>query len=402
MRTRPVAVALLILLTLTACASEGPTEPDPALIDDFTPAVAVTGKLLPATWADLTTTGAGQIVEVLVETGDHVDAGQVLIRLDRRDAEAAVRQAEAAVLQAERELARLVAAPADEAVAVATAQIRAARAALTQTIAQRDALRPEQVDAQLAEAEAQIAAAQAEELVARQDHDETMRCREVTREDGSTYEVCPLLGTYEERARAALNAVRHRLAAAEAQRDAIEPSRRAELRIANAGISAADAQVDLSVAQLDRLLAGASATEIGVAEAAVAQAEAALDAAQVQLEHTVVRAPFSGTVGALYVRRGELATPGLPLLTLGDLSTLRVEITDLDEIDVGRVVVGRTAVITFDALPDRTFTGEVVRIAPMAATTGGGVTYTTILVLDELDAQLRWGMTAFVDITTDP
>lgn len=282
MRTRHLAVALLILLTLTACASGGPTEPDPISIDDFAPAVAVTGKLLPATWADLTATGAGQIVAVLVETGDRVAEGDVLIRLDSRDAEAAVRQAEVAVLQAERELARMVAAPAEEAVAVATAQIQAARAALTQTIAQREALQTGQLDAQLA------------------------------------------------------------------------------------------------------------------------QAEAALEAAQLQLEHTVVRAPFGGTVGALRVRRGELAAPGMPLLTLGDLATLRVEITDLDEIDVSRVAVGQTAVVTFDALPDRTFSGEVVRIAPMAATTGGGVTYTTILALDELDAQLRWGMTAFVDIATAP
>ncbi len=49
---------------------------------------------------------------------------------------------------------------------------------------------------------------------------------------------------------------------------------------------------------------------------------------------------------------GEQITAGSVVLSLGDLSTLRIETTDLDEIDVARVVEGRTAQLTFDALPD--------------------------------------------------
>jgi HlyD family secretion protein len=160
----------------------------------------------------------------------------------------------------------------------------------------------------------------------------------------------------------------------------------------------AEAQVTLAEAQLAQLVAAPSEVEVAIAQTAVAQARAALAAAQIELERRVVRAPFSGTVGAVHIRPGEVASPGLPLLTLGDLSTLRVEVTDLDEIDVGLVAVGQQAVVTFDALPDRTFTGEVIRIAPMASPTGGGVNYPTLLVISDLDPQLRWGMTAFVDI----
>ena len=87
-----------------------------------------------------------------------------------------------------------------------------------------------------------------------------------------------------------------------------------------------------------------------------------------------------------------------PVITLGDLTTLRVETTDLDEIDVGRVVVGQTADVTFDALPERVFTGRVTHISPMAEPGTGGVNYTVVLELDELDPAIRWGMTAFVDI----
>jgi HlyD family secretion protein len=77
---------------------------------------------------------------------------------------------------------------------------------------------------------------------------------------------------------------------------------------------------------------------------------------------------------------------------------LWVETTDLDEIDVARVDVGQEVDVTFDALPDRVFTGRVKRISPMAESDGGGVNYTAIVELQELDPAIRWGMTAFVDI----
>ncbi|MBN1656907.1 MAG: efflux RND transporter periplasmic adaptor subunit, partial [Anaerolineae bacterium] len=151
-------------------------------------------------------------------------------------------------------------------------------------------------------------------------------------------------------------------------------------------------------AQLALLQAGAMAEEVAVAQAAVTQAEAALEAARVALERCEVHAPFAGAVGAVSARVGELVAPGQPLVTLGDLTTLRVETTDLDEIDVARVTVGQQATITFDALGERVFTGHVTRISPMPEPGAGGVNYTVVLELDELDPAIRWGMTAFVDI----
>jgi multidrug efflux pump subunit AcrA (membrane-fusion protein) len=54
--------------------------------------------------------------------------------------------------------------------------------------------------------------------------------------------------------------------------------------------------------------------------------------------------------------------------------------------------------VTFDAFPDRVFEGRVVRIDPMPQGDGGGVNYRTIIELAELAPEIRWGMTAFVDI----
>jgi len=65
------------------------------------------------------------------------------------------------------------------------------------------------------------------------------------------------------------------------------------------------------------------------------------------------------------------------------------------------VAVGQRASVTFDTLPERVFTGHVTRISPMAEPGAGGVNYTVIVVLDETDAAIRWGMTAFVDIEVE-
>jgi HlyD family secretion protein len=90
-----------------------------------------------------------------------------------------------------------------------------------------------------------------------------------------------------------------------------------------------------------------------------------------------------------------------PVVALGDLSSLRVETTDLRETDVGRIAVGQEVDITFDALPDTLLKGHVVYISPKASSEQGGVNYTTIIEFDEFDPQLRWGMTAYVNITVD-
>jgi len=59
---------------------------------------------------------------------------------------------------------------------------------------------------------------------------------------------------------------------------------------------------------------------------------------------------------------------------------------------------GQAVRATFDALPSKTLTGRVVRIAPMSTPGQAGVNYTVTVALDQIDPALRWGMTAFVDV----
>ncbi len=113
-----------------------------------------------------------------------------------------------------------------------------------------------------------------------------------------------------------------------------------------------------------------------------------------------VSAPFDSTISELYINDSEWIAPGQPALLLADLENLRIETTDLSEIDVSRIKIGDTVNITFDALPEITSTGTVVRISPKASP-GSGVNYTVVIELQEIPDQLRWGMTAFVDIEVE-
>jgi len=388
-----IGVAVLAVV-LSGCGESTEETATPEIEMDFVPVVSVTGEVVPTTWANVSAQTGGTVMEVLVEQGDEVAAGDLLVRLDPTDAQLAVRQAEAALGAAQAQLALLRAGPRSEQIAVAEAQIVAAQTVVSQTVAQRNQLWSGATEAEIAAAQAQVAAAQAEQWMAREAHDQTMKCYEMP--DGS--KVCPGLGRPEEQARYALHAANEALAAAQAQLDALTTGSYLQVRTAEAAVAAAEAQQDIAQAQLDLLKAGATAEEIAVAQAAVAQAEVALETVRVALERCEVRAPFAGTAGAVSVRMGELVAPGQSLITLGDLTTLRVETTDLDETQVAQVAMGQQATITFDAVPERVFTGRVSRISPMAEPGAGGVNYTVVVVLNELDPAIRWGMTAFVDI----
>ena len=68
----------------------------------------------------------------------------------------------------------------------------------------------------------------------------------------------------------------------------------------------------------------------------------ALQQARAGLAAASLTAPFAGTVAAVNVNPGETVAPGVGVITLGDLSALRLETDDLSETSVGRVKLGQT------------------------------------------------------------
>jgi multidrug resistance efflux pump len=162
-------------------------------------------------------------------------------------------------------------------------------------------------------------------------------------------------------------------------------------------VAVLEAQIEKGYRDFETYSAGPDPDDVALAEARVANAEAQLVAAQEILADLELTTPFEGVISEVYVNPSEWVAPGSPVLLLADLDNLQVQTTDLSEIDVAKIKVGDTAIVTFDALPDLSVEGTIIRIAPKADT-GAGINFPVTLELNEIPAELRWGMTAFVDI----
>lgn len=450
-----IPTLLLISLLLTGCdigdsASNTETVAAAPPVQEIEDVVSATGEVRPALWADLTFPVAGTVIAVHVKEGQEVTAGQLLVELDAVQLARAVAEAQAALSAAEADLARIEAGAhpqdiiaAEQAVAAAQANVNVAQ---TQVAAAEAGVRQAQTGVAIAQAQEAIAqagvkvaqaelsraqtGASQEDLVAAQAALDKARAAvrlaqaEYDRVGGASntpqalaleqatldlemaqaeYDLLLAGPRQSDLAplRANVESVKAQVTLARAQvtqAESLVVQAEAAVPQAQASLAAAQAQAAQAQAALDRLRAGPIPQEVAVAEAAVMQAREALSTAQAMLDQAMLTAPFDGTVGLLHIRQGEEVMPGQPVLVLGDLTTLRIETTDLDEYDVARVQPDQRVELTFDALPGRVLSGHVVRIASMATPGQAATTYTVIIEFEEFDPALRWGMTAFVDI----
>ena len=98
-------------------------------------------------------------------------------------------------------------------------------------------------------------------------------------------------------------------------------------------------------------------------EAALAKTKAALSLARQNLSHTIIRAPVAGVVGDRQAQIGEFVSPGTQLLTLVPLDTIYVN-ANFKETQTARMLTGQKVRVWFDALPGKSFDGEVESFAP--------------------------------------
>src|SRR5262249_34714027 len=92
-------------------------------------------------------------------------------------------------------------------------------------------------------------------------------------------------------------------------------------------------------AHLALLRAGAWQPDLAIAQAQVAMAEAQVKQTETEIERLTVRAPVSGQILQVNIRRGEFAQAGVlatPLMVLGNVEPLQVRV-EIDEHDAWRV-----------------------------------------------------------------
>ena len=84
------------------------------------------------------------------------------------------------------------------------------------------------------------------------------------------------------------------------------------------------------------------------------------------------------------------------MVTLADLSHLQVETDDLTELDVVEISIGQKATIVPDAIQEIEIKGEVIAISEIYEEKRGDITYTALILIEDPDPRLRWGMTVAV------
>ena len=364
----PAFIVLIILsgLIFTACGSKSDNsnanantetqiiEVNTAMakVVDIPTYFEATGSLASDAQSDVAPNINGKIVSVNFDIGSYVNRGDVMVKLDARDAQIRLEQAQAQVQQQQKVVEQ------------AEAGVNQAIANLRQTQARLGVGDNENFDI---ETFSQVVSIKAQlELAEKQ-----LRRFENLLESGDISRA-----QYDQQ---------------KAQRDQLLgqlSEARSNAAVAVKAISTAQAQVDAARAQ------------VGNAKAAVASAQTQVDAANKAINDNTIFAPISGYVSAKNAEVGEYlsqnAPNNAPLATIVRTAVLRLQI-DVPEQSIDKVGVGQSVSAQVSAYPDRTFGGRIVRVAPSLNVQSR--TLTVEAEIENVNGLLKPGQFATVRIT---
>ncbi len=375
-----------------------------------------TGMLVASLEVELAFDSSGTLMELLVEVGDVVEAGELLAWIDDTEARNAVTDAELGVLQAEealedaRDTAQLeqAVAQADLAVAQTEADLAAAREELDELLNWA----PDGTEIEVAQANLAIARAEYQNTVTKAG----MRDQQITSTRINLEQAVRDLEEAQinyanamdaardweqniqdtrERAAESLQKAQDSLEIAQASYDlAMIDSSQIDVQngwvkvlnaqetleelqtppddteIAAARLFVQELEVALGQARLDLAHAEDAFTDLDTAQAELTlqQAQLKLESALATLDGTMLVAPASGTVVEVTADVGEKVNG--TVIVLANLQEPVVQFW-VEESDLNSVAAGNPVRIVFEALPDLTYEGEVLRVDPSLVDVGG-------------------------------
>ena len=296
----------------------------------------------------------GTVLHVPVEANQEVEAGAVLVEIDKRDYEVALERARAELADAEAAaIGARVGVPITSTTTAsnevtAKGGVEGAEAAYLEAQQGVEVARTRLVTAQARQREAAANASKATKDVER---------------------LKPLLAKDEiaqQQYDAAVAAAASNTASVDsAQAQVTEAElgiRVAESRVAQAGVGRQQASAQLKEAQTAPEQVTASRARLAAAEAKVRQNEAMVKQAELNLEYTTVKAPVKGIVSRKGVEVGQVIQQGQPLMTVIPLD--RIWITaNFKETQLEQMRPGQRVKIEVDAYGGREFSGKVESLA---------------------------------------
>ncbi|MDX9991373.1 MAG: efflux RND transporter periplasmic adaptor subunit [Anaerolineales bacterium] len=142
--------------------------------------------------------------------------------------------------------------------------------------------------------------------------------------------------------------------------------------------------------EVDRLADGQNVDEIAAAQAQV-------NAAQATVNLSKIIAPFDGVITEANPQPADMVTPGKVALRIEDLSQLYVDL-QISEVDINLVEPGQSVILVFDAIPGKTFTGQIVTIDLVGRVSGGAANFAVTVAMTGTDPLVKPGMTAAVTV----
>ncbi len=296
----------------------------------------------------------GRVAQVLLDDNQAVKAGQVLVKIDARDYQAAVEQAKASLALAESEArsAGVDVPRTRENVASGNssadaqflgAQADLARAQVTYEQAQTADLRWAQANVEKSRANAELAKADLARYLP------LMQKGEISKQQ---YDAAKANA---DATASALKADQERLAQAERNVDVAK----AQLDAAKARVEQARAGVASAHADIKQVSMRAADAQAKLAK--VEQARAALEAAELNLSYTEITAPVDGVATHKQVEPGQIVQAGQGLLVVVPLENVWVT-ANFKETQLRNMKAGQKAEVKVDTY-GKTFSGRVDSIA---------------------------------------
>jgi RND family efflux transporter MFP subunit len=153
---------------------------------------------------------------------------------------------------------------------------------------------------------------------------------------------------------------------------------------ARSAVTSAQSNADVAQRNLERNERLASAGAIAdrdletsrsqnvAAQSQLADAKARLTLQEKQLADAQVRAPFTGIISKRQVSGGDHVQPGGEMFTVIDPTSMRLEAA-VPASQLSAISVGSPVLFSVSGYPDRSFTGKITRINPVADPTTGQV-----------------------------
>jgi multidrug resistance efflux pump len=359
--------------------------------------LSVDGRLVPRHYVNLSTPSSGQVLELNVEEGEWVEAGDVLLRLDGEEgllAEKARLQLE--LVNARRALDDLYL-KADVKLALAEKSLAESERVLAFAEDKVEGLKraTPQADIDRVYANLNLAVKRLEDI-----EEEIEKTENKFANKDSLWwwfldrrDFRQLLTSLD---KTKANAERRVIDAQQKYDELREPADPVDLAMAESDLALAQVNVAELERQIEDLQDGPDPDEVALVEARIRAAEAGLAATEVALEELALVAPVPGKVIDLGVKEGEWADGSRAVIQLADTRQWVVETNDLTENDVPSVYPGQAASVVPDALPELELGGEVESISGLYEEKRGDITYTARMKLNESDPRLRWGMSVVV------